>query len=109
MRPQVMFQSLLPLLLLPMSKLSQSWGDTKLTPPRQASIDYFLLRFIICCAIAFAILDNGFFMDFIAALYVPLCIPISCIVYLTLFPDALPMLFLIDHTSSLSILLLKLL
>ena len=53
---------------LAQSKLSQSWGDTKLTPPCQASIDYFLLRFIICCAIAFAILDNGFFMDFVAAL-----------------------------------------
>ena len=53
---------------LAQSKLSQSWGGMKLTLPHQALIDYFLLQFIICCAIAFAILDNGFFMDFVAAL-----------------------------------------
>jgi hypothetical protein len=53
---------------LAQSTLSQNWGDTKLTPPRQALIDYFLLRFIICGAIAFTILDNGFFIDFISAL-----------------------------------------
>jgi len=53
---------------LAQSTLSQSWGDTKLTPPHQALIDYFLRQFIICGAIAFTILDNGFFIDFVAAL-----------------------------------------
>ena len=53
--------------------LSQAWtsstGDpTKLTAARQTRIDYFLLRFIIGCSIAFAILDNGFFWDFITCL-----------------------------------------
>lgn len=49
--------------------LKASWGEvTKLTAARQAQIDYFLLRFIICCAIAFSITDNGFFRDFIHAL-----------------------------------------
>jgi hypothetical protein len=53
---------------LAQSTLSQSWGDAKLTAPCQALIDYFLLQFIICGAIAFAILDNGFFMDFVGTL-----------------------------------------
>jgi hypothetical protein len=53
--------------------LSQAWssstGDpTKLTPARQNKIDYFLLRFIVCCSIAFAVLDNGFFWDFVTCL-----------------------------------------
>ncbi|KAJ3851097.1 hypothetical protein EV368DRAFT_66023 [Lentinula lateritia] len=49
--------------------LEASWGEvTKLTAARQAQIDYFLLHFIICCAIAFSIMDNGFFRDFIHAL-----------------------------------------
>ena len=52
--------------------LSQTWssstGDpTKLTPARQNKIDYFLLRFIVCCSIASAVLDNGFFWDFVLA------------------------------------------
>jgi hypothetical protein len=53
--------------------LSQTWtastGDpTKLTPARQNKFDYFLLQFIVCCSIAFSILDNGFFWDFITCL-----------------------------------------
>jgi hypothetical protein len=53
--------------------LSQTWssstGDpTKLTPARQNKIDYFLLRFIVYCSIAFAFLDNGFFWDFVTCL-----------------------------------------
>ena len=47
------------------TKLSQSWGDHKLTVVRQAKIDLMLLRFIVCCAIAFSIIDNGFFIDFV--------------------------------------------
>jgi hypothetical protein len=50
------------------TKLSQSWGDHKLTAVRQAKIDLMLLRFIVCCAIAFSIVDNGFFIDFVNAL-----------------------------------------
>lgn len=50
------------------SKLSQSWGESKLTAVRQAMIDYNLLRFIVCCAIAFSVLDSGFFIDFVTAL-----------------------------------------
>lgn len=50
------------------SKLSQSWGENKLTAARQALIDFYLLRFVVCCSIAFAVLDNGFFIDFVSAL-----------------------------------------
>lgn len=49
--------------------LSSSWGDSRiLTAVRQALIDHLLLRFIVCCSISFAILDNGFFFDFVTAL-----------------------------------------
>ncbi|KAF7980497.1 hypothetical protein HWV62_37998 [Athelia sp. TMB] len=49
--------------------LESSWGDTStLTAVRQALLDHLLLRFIVCCAISFAILDNGFFFDFVTAL-----------------------------------------
>jgi hypothetical protein len=52
------------------SKLSQSWGESKLTAVCQAMIDYQLLCFVICCAIAFLVVDSGFFIDFVAALRV---------------------------------------
>jgi hypothetical protein len=49
--------------------LAATWGDTtKITATRQATIDYYLLRFIVCCAIAFSVVDSGFFIDFIAVL-----------------------------------------
>lgn len=53
--------------------LSETWtsstGDpTKLTTQRQAKLDYFLLRFLVCCSIAWAVLDNGFFWDFVVCL-----------------------------------------
>lgn len=49
--------------------LASSWGDSRtLTAVRQALIDHLLLRFIVCCSISFAILDNGFFFDFVTAL-----------------------------------------
>ena len=50
------------------SKLSQSWGESKLTAARQAIVDFHLLRFIVCCSIAFAVLNNSFFIDFVSAL-----------------------------------------
>jgi hypothetical protein len=52
--------------------LDDNWGAGKITATRQATIDYFLLRMIICCALAFGLLDNGFFMDFCLAMYVAL-------------------------------------
>jgi hypothetical protein len=49
--------------------LAATWGDTtKITATRQATIDYYLLQFIVCCAVAFSIVDSGFFIDFIAIL-----------------------------------------
>ncbi|THU88718.1 hypothetical protein K435DRAFT_803299 [Dendrothele bispora CBS 962.96] len=36
---------------------------------RQAKIDYHLLRFFLCCAIAFAVCKSGFFIDFIVPGY----------------------------------------
>lgn len=48
--------------------LEASWGERIITTARQAYIDLLLLRFIVCCAIPFAILDNGFFYDFVNAL-----------------------------------------
>ena len=49
--------------------LAATWGDTtKITATRQATIDYYLLRFVVCCAIAFSVVDSGFFIDFIAVL-----------------------------------------
>ena len=41
---------------------------SKISPNRQAEIDYYLLRFIICCSVAFAILDNRFFIDFLTCM-----------------------------------------
>ncbi|KAJ6613354.1 hypothetical protein B0H10DRAFT_2222257 [Mycena sp. CBHHK59/15] len=35
---------------------------------RQSIIDYLLLRLIVCCALAFSLCDNGFFIDFCNAL-----------------------------------------
>lgn len=55
--------------------LQDSWGQTKITAPRQATIDYFLLRMVICCALAFSLLDNGFFIDFCIAMYVHIIAP----------------------------------
>ncbi|KAK7000614.1 hypothetical protein R3P38DRAFT_2797273 [Favolaschia claudopus] len=49
--------------------LAASWGSTdKMTAPRQSAIDYLLLRLLVCCALAFSLLDNGFFIDFCNAL-----------------------------------------
>lgn len=49
--------------------LTAHWATTsKISAQRQAEIDYYLLRFVICCSIAFAILDNRFFIDFLAHL-----------------------------------------
>lgn len=39
----------------------------KLTPTQQAKIDLALFRLIICAALPFALLDNVFFWDFVAA------------------------------------------
>lgn len=48
--------------------LNASWGETTISAVRQAFIDYNLLRFIVCCAIAFSIVDSGFFINFVKAL-----------------------------------------
>jgi hypothetical protein len=49
--------------------LAATWGDTtKITATRQATIDYYLLRFVVCCAVTFSVVDSGFFTDFIATL-----------------------------------------
>jgi hypothetical protein len=49
--------------------LTAHWATTsKISAQRQAEIDYYLLRFVICCSIAFAILDNRFFIEFLACL-----------------------------------------
>ena len=43
----------------PRNTLAAHWATTsKISAKRQAEIDYHLLRFVICCSIAFAILDN---------------------------------------------------
>lgn len=52
-----------------LNTLTAHWATTsKISAQRQAEIDYYLLRFIICCSIAFAILDNRFFIDFLTCL-----------------------------------------
>jgi hypothetical protein len=51
--------------------VEENWSEPKVTPVRQATIDYFLLRMIICCGLAFSLVDNGFFIDFCMAMYVP--------------------------------------
>ena len=48
--------------------LEESWGENKITPIHQAKIDFFLLRFIICCFVSFSVVDSGFFMYFVNAL-----------------------------------------
>ncbi|KAJ7768452.1 hypothetical protein B0H16DRAFT_1453152 [Mycena metata] len=50
--------------VLEQTTLQDNWGQTKITSTRQATINYFLLCMVICCALAFSLLDNGFFMDF---------------------------------------------
>ena len=53
----------------PPNTLTAHWATTsKISAQRQAEIDYYLLRFVICCSIAFAILDNRFFIDFLTCL-----------------------------------------
>jgi hypothetical protein len=53
----------------PLNTLAAHWATmTKISAQRQAEIDYYLLRFVICCSIAFAILDNRFFIDFLTCL-----------------------------------------
>lgn len=53
----------------PSNTLTAHWATTsKISAKRQAEIDYYLLRFVICCSIAFAILDNQFFIDFLTCL-----------------------------------------
>ena len=54
------------------STIEENWGVSKITPKRQANINFYLLRFIVCCFVAFALLDTGFFIDFVSSLYVTL-------------------------------------
>ena len=61
------------------STIEENWGESKITPKRQANIDFYLLRFIVCCFVAFSLLDSGFFIDFVFALYVtPSLFSFSC-------------------------------
>ena len=49
--------------------LNAHWAVTsKISPHRQAQIDFYLLRFIICCSIAFSVLDSRFFIEFLTCL-----------------------------------------
>ncbi|KAJ6576326.1 hypothetical protein B0H10DRAFT_2345315 [Mycena sp. CBHHK59/15] len=48
--------------------LDDTWGASSITATRQSIIDYLLLRLIVCCALAFSLCDNGFFIDFCNAL-----------------------------------------
>jgi hypothetical protein len=49
--------------------LNAHWAVTsKISPHRQAQIDFYLLRFIICCSIAFSVLDSQFFIEFLTCL-----------------------------------------
>jgi hypothetical protein len=49
--------------------LNAHWAVTsKISPHRQAQIDFYLLRFIICCSIAFSVLDSWFFIEFLTCL-----------------------------------------
>jgi hypothetical protein len=53
----------------PPNTLTAHWATTsKISAQCQAEIDYYLLHFVICCSIAFAILDNRFFIDFLTCL-----------------------------------------
>ena len=51
-------------------EITESFGPRSLTAKQQSLIDFLLLRFIICCSLAFSLLDNGFFIDFCNILYV---------------------------------------
>ncbi|KAJ7121160.1 hypothetical protein C8R44DRAFT_736839 [Mycena epipterygia] len=48
--------------------LDDTWGASKITATRQSIINYLLLRLIVCCALAFSLCDNGFFIDFCNAM-----------------------------------------
>ena len=62
------------------STIEENWGQNKITPKQQANIDFYLLRFIVCCFVAFSLLDSGFFIDFVSALYVMSKSPSSLII-----------------------------
>jgi hypothetical protein len=44
--------------------ITDSFGPKRITGAQQTVIDRFLLRFIVCCSIAFSILDSRFFIEF---------------------------------------------
>ena len=50
--------------------IEKNWGVSKITPKWQANIDFYLLWFIVCCFVAFSLLDSGFF---ISLTLFPLC------------------------------------
>ena len=93
---------------LAQSTLSQSRGDTKLTAPCQALIDYFLLQFIICgdsIHNSWQWVLHGFCWCLVSfSMYFDLAYSVSYSI-----SRCPPMLSPIDHTSSLYILQLKLL
>jgi hypothetical protein len=62
------------------SYIDESFGSSKISARRQSWIDFTLLRFIICCFLAFSLLDNIFFLSFVRALYVSLPLP-TCPLY----------------------------
>jgi hypothetical protein len=50
--------------------ITDSFGPKRITGAQQTVIDRFLLCFIVCCSIAFSILDSRFFIEFCRILYV---------------------------------------
>ncbi len=55
--------------------LLEHFNPTKIMPKQQAELDLLLFKVFICCAIPWALLDNSFFRDFIAALAMNYVIP----------------------------------
>lgn len=55
--------------------LLEHFNPIEITPKQQAELDLLLFKVFICCTIPWALLNNSFFQDFIAALVMNYVIP----------------------------------
>ncbi|KAL0057945.1 hypothetical protein AAF712_015395 [Marasmius tenuissimus] len=56
-------------------KITEAFEPAQLTPQQWLKINFFLLRLLLCCALAWALLDDGFFIDFVNALNLAYKVP----------------------------------
>ena len=59
-----------PIPSLEQTTIEDSFGPARISAKRQFTIDSLLLCLVVCCSLAFTLLDSGFFIDFVKALYI---------------------------------------